>query len=103
MVTNVQLYIAVGIPLVFNATLIGLLVAYINAKFAAVDEKFKVIDERFKVIDERFKAMDEKFFTYDEKFNGINARLDHLQEMWRTELRRVEEILDLRLKHLEPR
>lgn len=96
MVTNVQLYIAVGIPLVFNATLIGVLIAYINAKFAAVDEKFKVIDERF-------KAMDEKFFTYDEKFNGINARLDHLQEMWRTELRRVEEILDLRLKHLEPR
>ncbi len=96
MVTNAQLYIAVGIPLVFNATLIGVLIAYINAKFAAVDEKFKVIDERF-------KAIDEKFFTYDEKFNGINARLDHLQEMWRTELRRVEEILDLRLKHLEPR
>ncbi len=89
MVTNAQLYIAVGIPLVFNATLIGVLIAYINAKFAAVDEKFKVIDERFKAI--------------DEKFNGINARLDHLQEMWRTELRRVEEILDLRLKHLEPR
>lgn len=89
MVTNVQLYIAVGIPLVFNATLIGVLIAYINAKFAAVDE--------------RFKAMDERFSAYDEKFKGINARLDHLQEMWRTELRRVEEILDLRLKHLEPR
>lgn len=89
MVTNVQLYIAVGIPLVFNATLIGVLIAYINAKFAAVDE--------------RFKAMDERFSAYDEKFKGIDARLDHLQEMWRTELRRVEEILDLRLKHLEPR
>jgi hypothetical protein len=88
-VTNVQLYIAVGIPLLFNATLIGVLITYINAKFAAVAEKFKAIDE--------------KFLTYDEKFNGINARLDHLHEMWRTELRRVEQILDLRLKHLEPR
>jgi hypothetical protein len=33
-VTNEQLYIAVGIPLLFNATLIGVLIAYINAKFA---------------------------------------------------------------------
>ena len=73
--TNIQLYIAVGIPLLFNATLIGLVVGYMNAKFAASDEKLA----------------------------AINTRLDHMQEMWRSELRRVEEIIDLRLKHLEPR
>lgn len=37
----------------------------------------------------------------------INARLTSmetsLKEQWRTELRRVEEVLDARLKHLEER
>jgi flagellar biosynthesis protein FliQ len=31
-VTNEQLYLAIGIPMLFNATLTGLLVALFNAK-----------------------------------------------------------------------
>jgi hypothetical protein len=54
-------------------------------------------------VNERFAAIDEKFDANNEKFKGINARQDHTKEMWRSELRRVEEILDLPLKHLEPR
>jgi hypothetical protein len=37
------------------------------------------------------------------KFDGINQRFDDLKDLWRAELRRVEEILDARLKHLEQR
>ena len=59
--------------MVFNGVLVGLLMAYINAKFAAVDEKFK----------------------------GVNQRFDDMRDLWRAELRRVEEIIDARLKHLE--
>jgi hypothetical protein len=38
----------------------------------------------------------------------ISERLDHVHEMWRSELRRVEEVLDARvfnlwLRHLEER
>jgi hypothetical protein len=66
--TNTQLYLAIGIPMLFNATLIGLVVALMNAKFASV-----------------------------------NARFDDMRDLWRAELRRVEEILDARLKHLESR
>jgi hypothetical protein len=33
----------------------------------------------------------------------MDARLDELKEMWRSELHRVEEVLDARLKHLEER
>jgi hypothetical protein len=67
-VTNEQLYLAVGIPLLFNATLIGVLVAYMNAKFQAV-----------------------------------NTRFDDLRDLWRSELHRVEGVLDARLNHLEER
>lgn len=68
MVTNEQLYIAVGIPLLFNATLMGVLIAYTNAKFQAV-----------------------------------NTRFEDMRDLWRAELRRVEEVLDARLKLMERR
>jgi Pyruvate/2-oxoacid:ferredoxin oxidoreductase gamma subunit len=32
---------------------------------------------------------------------AINKRFDDMREVWRTELRRVEDVLDARLKHLE--
>jgi hypothetical protein len=79
LVTNEQLYILVGVPILFNATLIGLVIAYINAKVGKVESK---IDVRFDAIDKRF---------------------DDMRDLWRTELRRVEEVLDARLKHIEER
>lgn len=68
MVTNEQLYLVVGIPLLFNAALIGLVVVL-------------------------FKS----------RFDGINKRFDDMRDLWRAELRRVEEVLDARLKHIEDR
>ena len=35
--TNQQLYLAIGIPILTNAALIGLLLAYINAKFDGIN------------------------------------------------------------------
>lgn len=66
--TNEQLNLVVGAPLFFNAVLIGLLMAYINAKFGAIDKRF-----------------------------------DDMRDLWRSELHRVEEVIDARLKHLEER
>jgi hypothetical protein len=39
-------------------------------------------------------------------FNGLgfaltNKRIDDMRDLWRAELRRVEEVLDARLRHLE--
>ena len=75
LVTNQQLYLAIGIPLLFNAALIGLLVGLMNAKFSSVEARFDAIDKRF----------------------------DDMRDLWRAELHRVEEVLDARLKHLEAR
>ncbi len=82
MVTNEQLYIAVGIPMLFNATLIGFVIAYINAKIGKIEARLDGIDGRFDAMDKRF---------------------DDMRDLWRAELRRVEEVLDARLKHLEER
>lgn len=59
MMTNTQLYLAVGVPMLFNGILFGLAMMY------------------------------------------MNHRLTDLKDLWRAELKRVEEVLDARLKHLE--
>lgn len=82
MVTNEQLYLAVGIPMLFNASVLGLIVFLINAKFDGVNTKFDSVNARFDAIDRRF---------------------DDMRDLWRAELRRVEEVLDARLKHIEGR
>jgi hypothetical protein len=34
-------------------------------------------------------------------FTAVHKRIDEMRDLWRAELRRVEEVLDARLKHLE--
>jgi hypothetical protein len=33
----------------------------------------------------------------------MNTRFDDMRDLWRAELRRVEEVIDARLRHLEER
>ena len=73
--SNQQLYLAIGIPILFNGLLITMLLSYINARFSGIEKRFDHIDQRF----------------------------DDLRDLWRAELHRVEEVLDARLKHLEQR
>ena len=47
--------------------------------------------------------LDARFGDMDRRFDDINRRFDDMRDMWRSELRRVEEVLDARLKHLEER
>ena len=84
-----QLYLAIGIPALLNMGVIGLLVAYMNAKFEAVNQRFTAVDQRFASMDQRFDRLDQRF--------------DDMRDLWRSELHRVEEVLDARLKHLEER
>ena len=81
-VSNVQLYLAIGVPLLFNAVLFGILFAHMNMRFESVDRRFDAVDRRFDAVDRRF---------------------DDMRDLWRAELRRVEEVFDARLKHLEDR
>jgi hypothetical protein len=68
LVTNEQLYLAIGVPLVFNAAMVGLMMAFVGSKFASIDKRFddmrdlwraelhrveEVLDARLKHIEER--------------------------------------------------
>jgi hypothetical protein len=70
--SNQQLYLAVGIPMLFNASLLGIVVALLQS-------------------------------TINTRFNAIDKRFDDMRDLWRVELRRVEEVLDARLRHIEER
>ena len=44
--TNEQLYLVIGLPVLFNALLITL-VAYMHVKFDAINHRFDDINQRF--------------------------------------------------------
>jgi hypothetical protein len=39
----------------------------------------------------------------DSRFNEVDRRFEEMKDLWRSELHRVEEVLDARLKHIEER
>lgn len=47
--------------------------------------------------------MEARFNDVDRRFDRVDSLFDDMKEMWRSELHRVEEVLDARLKHLEER
>ncbi|MBC8165970.1 MAG: hypothetical protein H7Y20_08865 [Bryobacteraceae bacterium] len=73
--TNEQLYMAVGLPALINAVLIGILMAYINAKFDAARAELGTVRVE------------------------MNAKFD----VARSDLLRVEGVLDARLHNVEQR
>ena len=64
---NTQLYLAIGVPILANAALIGLLLAYINAKFENVNQRFD--DMRTLWLAELHRVEE-----------VLNARLRHLEQ-----------------------
>jgi hypothetical protein len=89
MTPEIQTMLSVGIPTL--AVLIGILVN--NSRFNDINFRLNDMNGRFGAIDSRFTDMRAHF----------DNRIDDLKETWRSELRRVEEVLDARLTHLEER
>ncbi len=47
--------------------------------------------------------MDSRFADVDRRFDGVERRFDEMRDLWRSELYRVEQVIDARLKHIEDR
>ena len=86
---DTQLFLAVGMPTL--VVLIGILINHwqVSAINARITDSNARIGDLRQDINVRFQEM--------------TPRFDDLKDTWRAELRRVEEILDARLKHLEDR
>jgi hypothetical protein len=65
LVTNEQLYLAIGLPVILNIVFNGFMFTSLNSRLLQLESSLK--------------------------------------DTWRAELRRVEEVLDARLKHMEER
>ena len=85
--------ITVLIGILINNARLGDLRHYSDARFNQVDQRFNDVDRRFNDVDRRFEDLDRKM---DHRFEDAKA-------VWRSELHRVEEVLDARLKHQEER
>ena len=87
------------------AVLLGILVnnSRLSDLRAYMDGRFNDIGSRFDDIGARFGDVGTRFDDVNTRFASLERRLDELKEVWRSELHRVEEVLDARLKHLEER
>lgn len=81
--TNTQLYLAIGLPILFNGLTTVLLYVLLT----------KRIDDVQEAVNRRIGDMQAAF----------NKRLDDMTALWRESLLRVEQVMDARLKHLEER
>jgi len=83
---SIQLALSISVPTF--AVLVGILIN--NSRLGDVNDR---IGDLRAEMNSRFDAMDRRM---DQRFEDMKA-------MWRSELHRVEEVLDARLKHLEER
>ncbi len=65
--TDTQLWIAVGVPMVFNGLAFTLLILYMNARFDAINMRFEVMEKVWRAELHRVEEV-------------LDARLKHLEE-----------------------
>jgi len=79
---SIQVALSVCVPTL--AVLVGILVN--NSRLSDMNSRMSDMNSRL-----------------DDLRAHMDARFDDMKDMWRSELHRVEEVLDARLKHLEER
>ena len=88
--TNQQLYIAIGLPTL--AVITSLIISLIQ--IAGIRQELAAIREDVREIRAATNTLAGKVYE-------LTTAIAGLKDLWRAELRRVEEVLDARLKHLE--
>ena len=60
--TDTQLYLSIGIPMLFNAALMGLLILYVNSRFDAMNQEIKGLHEDIREIRSDVKLLTGKLY-----------------------------------------
>jgi hypothetical protein len=87
------------IALAAAPTMLAVLVGILINNSRLNDTNTRIAELRIHM-DTRFTEVERRF---DDRFDGVDRRFDEMRDLWRSELHRVEEVLDARLKHLEDR
>ena len=93
---SIQLALSIGVPTL--AVLVGILIN--NSRLGDLNGRFGDLNSRFGDLNRRLDDLRAEINT---RFDNVDRRFDDMKDMWRSELHRVEEVLDARLKHLEGR
>lgn len=92
--TNDQLYLAIGLPMLFNGLTTILLYVLLTKRIDDIQFSFN-------------KRLDDIQFAFNKRLDdfqlSVNKRLDDMTTAWRDALLRVEQVMDARLKALEER
>ncbi len=93
-----QLAIALSSVPTMITVLVGILMN--NSRLTDMNGRLDDVNRRFDSLNDRLGDLRNHM---DSRFNAVDQRFDDTRDMWRSELHRVEEILDARLKHIEER
>ncbi|MGI8992467.1 MAG: hypothetical protein ACR2I2_23155 [Bryobacteraceae bacterium] len=114
MTPDTQSMVSVALPTI--AVLVGTLVN--NSRLtdfrSSNDRRFDDVNTRFDDVNTRFDDVNRRFEDVNRRFDGVDRRIDEMRSEMRdlirltserhdANLRRVEEVVDARLKHLEER
>ncbi len=86
--TSERLYVAVGLPILFNAILIGLVLAHSNAKADGLRDRmnhrfndmYQVFNQRFEGISQCFEGINQRFEGINQRFDAIDRRFDDMRD-----------------------
>jgi hypothetical protein len=97
---SIQLALSISVPTL--AVLVGILIN--NSRLGDVNDRIGDLrGDMAARFDGLRSYIDARFDGVHRRFDAVDQRFEDMKEMWRSEVHRVEEILDARLKHLEER
>ena len=78
--SNEQLWLAIGAPLLFNGIIFVLIATNFNARFASIDARFASIDARFAGIEGRLASLEQRMDLIVGAIHDLDNRLSRLAE-----------------------
>jgi chaperonin cofactor prefoldin len=97
---SIPTMLVVLIGILLNNSRLSDLKNEMNARFGDINGRVGDVNSRFTEMNARISELRSHM---DARFDDVDRRFDEMKDLWRSELHRVEEVLDARLKHLEQR
>jgi hypothetical protein len=65
--SDTQLYLAIGVPLLFNGAILALLNNNMNARFAGMEARFASLEARFEILIGKVAELTDRFTRLEER------------------------------------
>jgi archaellum component FlaC len=86
MMTNAQLYLSVGLPVIAILLSLFIQLQSMNVLRNDIDKRFDGIDKRFEGVERRFDGVDKRIDGFDNRMDRFEKRMERFEDML-TEMR----------------